>query len=496
MDWNQSTMYEQRVRFILEVQQRTFSFAESCRRYSISRAAGYKWWTRFLAEGFEGLHDRSHRPHHCPHAVAEGVVEHVVDLRQRYGWGSRKIRKLTAEKFGEAPARRTIDRIFERHDLITKKRRRSGKPGHPGKPLTPMDEPNAVWTVDFKGQFKMFNGRYCYPLTIQDGFSRFLLECRGLYSTSIELAKPVFIKVFREFGVPAVIRSDNGTPFASIGLARLTRLSAWWIRLGIRPETIEPGKPQQNGRHERMHRTLKREATRRRRPTSVPSSATSTNSAIPSITSGRTRLSTMRLPTQSINLPLEPTPTSSHLSRTLSTSRSERSLQTEGSAGTRVGSTSVRLWATSSSPSNPSVPLCGRSTSDPLPSGGLTKNSSSFSTPTATQEETQSVNHQPTPLCQPSGALFTCALRERSIFSPHDRTSRRLQRLHLPLVLRGLGPSRVGSPPRSGGGGCGRPMETVRNPRRGPAGGDAGRGPAVPPGAVGANAGSAAPKRC
>ena len=158
-----------------------------------------------------------------------------------------------------APARRTIDRIFERHDLITKKRRRSGKPSHPGKPLTPMDEPNAVWTVDFKGQFKMLNGRYCYPLTIQDGFSRLLLECRGLYSTSIELAKPVFIKVFREFGLPAVIRSDNGTPFASIGLARL---SAWWIRLGIRPETIEPGKPQQNGRHERMHRTLKREATR------------------------------------------------------------------------------------------------------------------------------------------------------------------------------------------------------------------------------------------
>ena len=170
MDWNQSTMYEQRVHFILEVQQRTFSFAESCRRYSISRAAGYKWWTRFLAEGFEGLHDRSHRPHHCPHAVAEGVVEHVVDLRQRYGWGSRKIRKLTAEKFGEAPARRTIDRIFERHDLITKKRRHSGKPGHPGKPLTPMDEPNAVWTVDFKGQFKMLNGRYCYPLTIPGRF--------------------------------------------------------------------------------------------------------------------------------------------------------------------------------------------------------------------------------------------------------------------------------------------------------------------------------------
>ena len=406
MDWNQSTMYEQRVRFILEVQQRTFSFAESCRRYSISRAAGYKWWTRFLAEGFEGLHDRSHRPHHCPHAIAEGVVEHVVDLRQRYGWGSRKIRKLTAEKFGEAPARRTIDRIFERHDLITKKRRRSGKPGHPGKPLTPMDESNAVWTVDFKGQFKMLNGRYCYPLTIQDGFSRFLLECRGLYSTSIELAKPVFIRTFREFGLPAVIRSDNGTPFASIGLARLTRLSAWWIRLGIRPETIEPGKPQQNGRHERMHRTLKREALGHRRPTSVPSSATSTTSVAPSITSGRMRLSTMRRPTQSTDLLLEPTLTSFRLSSTPSTSRSGKSLRTVESAGTHVGSTSARPWATSSSGSNPLVPLCGRSTSDPLPSDGLTKNSSSFSTPTATQDVTQSVNHQLAPLCQPSGALF------------------------------------------------------------------------------------------
>ena len=417
MDWNQSTMYEQRVRFILEVQQRTFSFAESCRRYSISRAAGYKWWTRFLAEGFEGLHDRSHRPHHCPHAISEPIVEHVVDLRQRYGWGSRKIRKLTAEKFGSAPARRTIDRIFERHDLITKKRRRSGKPGHPGKPLTPMDESNAVWTVDFKGQFKMLNGRYCYPLTIQDGFSRFLLECRGLYSTSIELAKPVFIRTFREFGLPAVIRSDNGTPFASIGLARLTRLSAWWIRLGIRPETIEPGKPQQNGRHERMHRTLKREGLGRRRPTSVPSSATSTTSVAPSITSGRMRLSTMRRPTQSTDLLLEPTLTSFRLSSTPSTSRSGKSLRTVESAGTHVGSTSARPWATSSSGSNPLVPLCGRSTSDPLPSDGLTKNSSSFSTPTATQDVTQSVNHQLAPLCQPSGALFRTATAKRVPFS-------------------------------------------------------------------------------
>ena len=106
MDWNQSTMYEQRVLFILEVQQRSFSFSESCRRYGISRTAGYTWWNRFLAEGFEGLHGRSHRPHHCPHAVEEPIVEHIVELRQRYRWGSRKIRKLTAQKFGSAPARK------------------------------------------------------------------------------------------------------------------------------------------------------------------------------------------------------------------------------------------------------------------------------------------------------------------------------------------------------------------------------------------------------
>ena len=227
----------------------TTPVSESCRRYGISRTAGYTWWTRFLAEGFEGLHDRSHRPHHCPHAVAEPIVEHVVDLRQRYGWGSRKIRKLTAEKFGGAPARRTIDRIFERHDLITKKRRRSGKPGHPGKRSRPWMSPTRSGPSTSKGSSRCSILLSPHPGRLQS------ISCssEGVVFQSIELAKPVFINVFREFGLPAVIRSDNGTPFASIGLAR----SAWWIRLG--PETI--GKPQQNGRHERMHRTLKREAT-------------------------------------------------------------------------------------------------------------------------------------------------------------------------------------------------------------------------------------------
>ena len=357
MDWNQSTMYEQRVRFILEVQQRTFSFAESCRRYGISRTAGYTWWNRFLAEGFEGLHDRSHRPHHCPHAVAEPIVEHVVDLRQRYGWGSRKIRKLTAVKFGSAPARRTIDRIFERHDLITKKRRRSGKPGHPGKPLTPMDEPNAVWTVDFKGQFKMRNGRYCYPLTIT--------------------ARP---------SLPSASLDSHGSaPGGSVSVS-----------------VLRPSSPESRSRTAATNACTELSSAKplaRPRPTSVPSSATSTTSATPSITSARTRLSTMRLPNQSTDRLLEFTPRPSLLSSTPNTSRSVKSLQMEASDGTRVGSTSARRWATSSSASNPSVPRCGKSTSDPPPSGGLTKNSSSFLTPTATREEIQSVNHQVAHLC-------------------------------------------------------------------------------------------------
>ena len=245
----QSTMY-QRVRFILR------SFAESCRRYSISRAAGYKWWTRFLAEGFEGLHDRSHRPHHCPHAVAEGVVEHVVDLRQRYGWGSRKIRKLTAEKFGEAPARRTIDRIFERHDLITKKRRRSGKPGHPGKPLTPMDEPNAVWTVDFKGQFKM--------LLLSPYHPRFQPAPEGCTPR-----RSSCIKVFREFLHPP---TTARLPSASLG----SHASALGGSGSIRAWS------QQNGRHETHAPNPGHSAAEGQPPCPAASAA-------PSIPSGRMR---------------------------------------------------------------------------------------------------------------------------------------------------------------------------------------------------------------
>ena len=262
MTWNSSTVYEQRVCFVLEVLEDHFSFSHLCERYHISRTTGYTWMDRYQQGGLEALRDRSNRPTRCPHATPEAVVERIVELRIRFGWGPRKLRKLLLGEIGWAPARSTVGEILERHDLVVKRRKHPASPVHPGQPIVPMDAPNSSWTVDFKGHFRMLNGKYCYPLTVQDSFSRYLLCCEALPSTSVDDAKPIFARLFREYGLPDYFLSDNGSPFASIGLGRLTRLRAWWIRLGIQHLTIQPGEPQQNPRHERMHRDLKREATR------------------------------------------------------------------------------------------------------------------------------------------------------------------------------------------------------------------------------------------
>ena len=159
------------------------------------------------------------------------------------------------------PGRSTACDILSRHGMVRIRRRRR-RLGHPGTPTTHMLAPNEVWSTDYKGQFRTGDGAYCYPLTIADGFSRYLLGCQGLTSTAVDEAKPIFTRVFQEYGLPQRIRSDNGPPFATTALGRLSQLSAWWVRLGIMPELIEPGRPEQNGRHERMHRTLKAETTR------------------------------------------------------------------------------------------------------------------------------------------------------------------------------------------------------------------------------------------
>ena len=161
----------------------------------------------------------------------------------------------------ELPHRSTVCDILKRHGLVPHKRTRR-RIGHPGKPTSSILATNDCWSADFKGPFKTGNGRSCYPLTVADGFSRYLLGCQGLHSTAVDEAKPVFTRLFKDYGLPTRIRTDNGVPFATNTLARLSSLSAWWVRLGVLPELIEPGKPQQNGRHERMHRTLKAETTR------------------------------------------------------------------------------------------------------------------------------------------------------------------------------------------------------------------------------------------
>lgn len=254
----------ERVRFVGDVAHAELTVKELCERYEVSRKTGYKWLKRYEREGPEGLVDRSRRPHESPNATDRQVVAALEELRRRHPtWGAGKLLKVLGrrEPRWSLPQRSTGCEILKRAGLVRQQRRRP-KPGHPGPPLSVMDEPNAVWCADFKGHFKTRDGLYCYPLTITDGFSRYLLGCQGLRSTRVELAKPVFARVFEEYGLPRIIRTDNGVPFATTALGRLSALSVWWIRLGIEPELIEPASPSQNGRHERMHKTLKAEATR------------------------------------------------------------------------------------------------------------------------------------------------------------------------------------------------------------------------------------------
>ena len=260
MPWRQVDPMTERHRFITDARQRVASFTELCRHYGISRTTGYKWLHRADQSGLDYLQELSRRPQTCPHATPPDLVEKLVDARRHHpDWGPRKLLKLLRrqDRHQPWPARSTVAALLRRHGLVLPRRRRT-YPGHPGRPLTPMSAPNVIWSADYKGEFKTGDGRDCYPLTLQDGFSRYLLSCRGLTGTTTAECWPVFTRLFQEYGLPEILRTDNGVPFATGALGRLSQLSVWWIRLGISPELIEPGQPQQNGRHERMHRTLKR----------------------------------------------------------------------------------------------------------------------------------------------------------------------------------------------------------------------------------------------
>lgn len=241
-----------------------FTTAELCRRYGVSRPTGYKWIRRFESDGLAGLEERSRRPRGCSHETAIEITEAILEMRRKHPyWGAKKLLAVLGARHPRVhwPARSTVCDLLSRHGMIENKRRRND-PGHPGKPTPSMAAPNDTWCVDYKGQFKTRDGIYCYPLTLTDGCTRFLLGCLGLRSTAHGVAQPVFRRVFNEYGLPRIIRSDNGVPFATTAIGRLSRLSIWWIRLGICPELIEPGHPEQNGRHERMHRTLKQQTAR------------------------------------------------------------------------------------------------------------------------------------------------------------------------------------------------------------------------------------------
>jgi len=266
MPWSETTPMKERVRFIADFEGGLFTLSELCQRYGISRKTGYKWIERFEAEGPKGLTDRSRAPHTCPHLTDSEVVGLLIDARLAHPrWGARKLIPWLAKRHARRvawPSPSTGADILKRFGLV-ENRRRKRRLNSLSKERTEPLLPNQLWSADFKGQFRTRDSRYCYPLTVADGFSRFLLGCRALSSTQSQPTRRSFENLFREYGLPEAIRSDNGVPFAaSTAIGRLSRLSVWWIRLGIRPELIKPSHPEQNGSHERMHKTLKAETTR------------------------------------------------------------------------------------------------------------------------------------------------------------------------------------------------------------------------------------------
>lgn len=242
--------------------------AELCRRFGISRQTGYEVLERHRQEGFEGLRERSHAPRSKPHAVSEAVKEMVLELRrERPSWGPKKLKAYLERLEGgkpeqqqmRMPAASSIGDLLKQEGLIIKRRKRPGGQVPCSEPLGHADEPNRVWSIDFKGHFKTGDGKRCEPLTVTDNESRYLVKLVAMGGIDGERVRGVMEAAFREHGLPEAIRSDNGAPFASNAPGGVTQLSLWWERLGIRHERIEPGKPQQNGRHERFHLSLLRD---------------------------------------------------------------------------------------------------------------------------------------------------------------------------------------------------------------------------------------------
>lgn len=264
MPWKESSVMDERMRFVIRLKDGE-SMTSLCREFGISRKTGYKILERFEHCGVEGLSDRARRPHRYANQLPAPVEAAIVAAKhEKPHWGARKIYELLLRRLPshvKVPARSTIHAIMDRHGLVTRASR--ARTRAEGTPLSAGLNPNDLWCTDYKGEFQLGNKRYCYPLTVTDYASRYLLLCEAMDSNREQPAFLAFERLFRERGLPQAIRSDNGVPFASPnGLFNLSKLSVWWLRLGISIERIRPGHPQQNGRHERMHLTLKNETTR------------------------------------------------------------------------------------------------------------------------------------------------------------------------------------------------------------------------------------------
>lgn len=268
MPWRQTKPMNERAHFAFACESELYSMTELCRQYGISRKTGYKWLARYRQEGVSGLAEHSRAPQTCPHRMPLDVETALREERGNHPhWGPRKLLARLAvnqpELAERLPAASTVGDLLKRVGLVEARKRRS-RPVHSG--ASPLKQvataPNDVWSVDFKGEFRTQDSCLCYPLTVSDALSRYLLACDGLSSTAYEGTQSAFEQLFGRVGLPLAIRSDNGAPFCSQAIGGLSRLSVWWMKLGIVHQRIKPGKPQQNGRHERMHRTLKAETAR------------------------------------------------------------------------------------------------------------------------------------------------------------------------------------------------------------------------------------------
>lgn len=266
MPWRESSPMSERLDFITACLNRSDHIVSICDRFGISEKTGQKWLRRFREAGPRGLEDRSHARHSQAHRMSLRVEERIVELRRKYPlYGPEKLRDWLVQHEPETrwPAPSSIGDLLKRRKLVRSKRRRNQEHSRLAGRRAQATEPNSIWTADFKGEFRLGSDEYCYPLTVLDLYTHYLLGCTALRTTAVTPARQVFVRLFREHGLPKVLRTDNGVPFAQPNaLGRLGSLALWWVRLGIRPEHITPARPAENGAHERFHKTLKQATTR------------------------------------------------------------------------------------------------------------------------------------------------------------------------------------------------------------------------------------------